>query len=99
VQLIRECSWKTPSAAHGSSRASPMFSKVFRDVEFYGVGYKVSGNTTLVDVRSLLENFFNMFLPAAYTKFSFFIRRKSSGYGMASLSTTLSGFLNYKTSG
>jgi len=50
--------WVCPSSAGGSSGASYVFSKVLRTVEFDGVGYKVSGDTTMVDVQSFLEDFF-----------------------------------------
>jgi hypothetical protein len=39
-----------------------MHSEVFRAIEFDGVGYKVSGDTTLVDVQSHLQDIPYMFL-------------------------------------
>ena len=92
--------WVSPSAG-GSSRASSVFSKVLRAAEFDGFGYKVSGDTTMIDVQSLLEDFLYMFMRPAHSIHEAFviIRRKTSGHGTASISARSSGFLNYKTSG
>jgi len=64
---------------------------VLRAAEFDGVGYNVSGDTTMVDVQSLLEDFLYMFMrPACSVHEAFFLyRRKTSGHGTASISARL----------
>jgi hypothetical protein len=65
--------------------SSSVFSEVFIAEEVDGVGEKGSGDTTMVDIQTLLEAFLNMSLKyACFSKAFFLIKSNTSG-----LQTTL----------
>jgi hypothetical protein len=87
------------SSGLGSSESSSAFSGVFTTEEVDGVGDKVSGDNTTVDVQTLLEAFSNMSLRSACFIDEAFLWLKPKFLVLALLSSSagLSGFPNYWT--
>jgi hypothetical protein len=93
--------WISPSSAGlGSSRSYSVFYGVYIAEEVDGVRDKVSGNTTTVDVQTLLEAFLNMSLRSAFfiDEAFFLVKSKISRLGTTFLKCWIIRFPNYKKS-